>query len=34
VVIYSDIIDADNPGRVLLPGMTTNVTIINPVQAE
>lgn len=28
VVSYSVIIDADNPGRVLLPGMTTNVTII------
>jgi len=28
VVSYSVIIDADNPGRVLLPGMTTNVTIV------
>ena len=28
VVSYSVIIDAENPGRVLLPGMTTNVTII------
>lgn len=28
VVSYSVIIDADNPGHVLLPGMTTNVTII------
>lgn len=28
VVSYSVIIDADNPGHKLLPGMTTNVTII------
>ncbi len=28
VVSYSVIIDADNPGHLLLPGMTTNVTII------
>jgi len=28
VVRYSGIIDADNPGRLLLPGMTTNVTIV------
>jgi HlyD family secretion protein len=28
VVSYSVIIDAANPGRVLLPGMTTNVTIV------
>lgn len=28
VVSYSVIIDADNPGHVLLPGMTTNVTVV------
>jgi HlyD family secretion protein len=32
VVSYSVIIDADNPGHLLLPGMTTNVTII--IQAK
>ena len=32
VVSYSVIIDADNPSHLLLPGMTTNVTII--IQAK
>lgn len=34
VVSYSVIIDAENPGHLLLPGMTTNVTIIIQSKAK